>query len=458
MGILNYSDDEVKTWMKDKTPEQIAQQASTMGLNADQIKQATDIGGRNYTAADINGTAASLGYNFNGANGALTKQPAAQPAPTAQTNPGGMDIAGTYYTADQIKNQFAQPGFDPNRWAQEHGITNQDQIHQMTTQAKQIAGASNPTGDAALQSAWQNYRKYNPNGAGANDYASFVQNLNPAHANAIRNGTFSGAFTDMRDFAPGGIYAGKDISYAQNGLGARGMGDGWGDGGILGGGSTGGQGSAGGAASGGAPGAAGGGTGGSSSTTASGSTGAGTWNVTPDQTVESRIAGILSGGSGLLEKARAGAQQGMIARGLQNSSMAQTAGDSAMYDAALQIAKPDAATYADAAKTNANAQTSWSIAQNNNQTSRDNTTANINAQKELQQSTQLYNNLANQTASATSIQNWGLNTITTIQTSDLSAEAKNAAIKSVQQYLADSYQIQGDWHTSAAAAITAIFG
>jgi hypothetical protein len=169
------------------------------------------------------------------------------------------------------------------------------------------------------------------------------------------------------------------------------------------------------------------------------------------------VAGILAGGNPLAEQAAARSDMQMNARGLRNSSIAATAADDARYRVALDIARPDAATYADAAKTNANAQTSWGISQNNNQTRRDNTQANIVAQRELQQATQLYNNLANQTATASSIQSWGLNTITAIQASDLSADAKNAAIANIQQYLADSYQIQGNWHTSAARAIDAIF-
>ena len=92
----------------------------------------------------------------------------------------------------------------------------------------------------------------------------------------------------------------------------------------------------------------------------------------------------------------------MNARGLKNSSIAATAADDARYRVALDIARPDAATFADAAKTNAQAKTTWGISQNNNQTSRDNTQAQIGAQRELQRATQLYNNLSSQTSTATS--------------------------------------------------------
>jgi hypothetical protein len=465
MGILNYSADEVKNWMTGKTDAQVAEQAAAMGLNQSQIQEAYKSVGKNYTANDISGYAQNNGYTF-GANGALSKAPLAsnsasqpgQAAPTAQTSPGGMNIAGKYYTADQIKSEFSKPGFDPNRWAQENGITNQDEIHQLATQARQIAGSANPTGEAAMQAAWQQYRKYNPNGANFNNYEGFVGDQNPSRLAAIRAGTFTGAFTSPTDYAPGGIYAGTTADYGTYGLGSRGINNGWDDGagGAPGGG--GGQPSAGGGGSSfGGAGAGGGSSGGGSSSSAGGTSGPGNWQVTPEQTVESRVAGILAGGSPLIEQARARSDMAMNSRGLVNSSIAATAADDAGYRVALDIARPDAATFADAAKTNAQAKTSWGISQNNNQTSRDINQNNIVAQRELQQATQLYNNLANQTATASSIQTWGLNTITAIQASDLSADAKNAAIANIQQYLADSYMIQGDWHTSAARAIDAIF-
>ena len=197
---------------------------------------------------------------------------------------------------------------------------------------------------------------------------------------------------------------------------------------------------------------------GTSGTTTTGASGPGNWQVDPNQTVESRISGIINGNNPLLQQARARAEGRMNDRGLRNSSLATTAADSAVYDIAEKIASQDASTYADAAKTNAGALTSWGINQNNNQTQRDLSRNNIAAQRELARATQLYNNLTRQTESSTSIQNWGLSTITNIQGSDLSAEAKTTAIDSVKQFMGDSYQIQGDWHTSAASAIDAIFG
>jgi hypothetical protein len=77
------------------------------------------------------------------------------------------------------------------------------------------------------------------------------------------------------------------------------------------------------------------------------------WNVTPEQTVEGRIASILDPNSPIIAQARARSMDQMNARGLSNSSLAVTAGESAAYDAAIPIATADAATFAKAAGYNA---------------------------------------------------------------------------------------------------------
>ena len=455
MGILNYTADQTRDWMTGKTDAQVAEQAASMGLNRGQIREAYGTIGKNYTDADLDGYAKNNGYTF-GANGALSKdQLASSVASQPAQNTGGMQIGNQYVSKAELQKFFAEGG-DPNEWAQRNGITNPDQIHQLATQARGIAGNA-PTGDAALQQYFKQYQRYNPTGKFANDFAGWVNDQGANTANSIRSGTYTGAATSPSDFAPGGIHYGKSFSYQDSGQGALGMGGGWGDGST-----TGGAGGAqppagGGNTSPGGPVSGGGGSSGGSSSSAGGSSAPGNWQVTPDQTVESRVAGILAAGNPLVEQRRAQSDMKMNARGLVNSSIAQTASDDAAYSAALDIAKPDAATFADAAKTNAMAKTTWGISQNNNQTSRDNTQAQIGAQRELQRATQLYNNLTNQTATATSLQQWGLNTVASIQASDLSAEAKSAAIGTIQQYLADSYQIQGDWHTTAARMIDSIF-
>jgi len=79
------------------------------------------------------------------------------------------------------------------------------------------------------------------------------------------------------------------------------------------------------------------------------------WNVTPDQTVEGRMAGLMQQGNPLLERARTQALQGANERGILNSTMAAEAGTAALLDQARQIAGQDAATFAQSGQFNANA-------------------------------------------------------------------------------------------------------
>lgn len=77
------------------------------------------------------------------------------------------------------------------------------------------------------------------------------------------------------------------------------------------------------------------------------------WDVTPNETVRSQLQQIIADDSPLMQQARARAMQTANTRGLLNSSMAMTAADSAMYDAAMPIAQQDASTYARAGEFNA---------------------------------------------------------------------------------------------------------
>lgn len=221
---FNFTDDEIRSTLAGKTPDQIAQLAQQYGMNADQIQQATQIGGQNYSAADINSYAQNHGISLPSQQG--TPPPAPRPTPSGPSiNIPGFGQVGTA----ELQSFFAGGG-DPNQWAQAHGITNLDTIHKLATEARGLAGSSVPTGDAAMRNAFESYRLYNPNGAHANDYAGFVASQNPATAASIRSGAYTGTFIDPKDFEPGGIYApgtGHDFGYTQSGLGARGMGDGW---------------------------------------------------------------------------------------------------------------------------------------------------------------------------------------------------------------------------------------
>lgn len=77
------------------------------------------------------------------------------------------------------------------------------------------------------------------------------------------------------------------------------------------------------------------------------------WNVDSNQTVQGQVQGIIAANSPLMQQAQTRARQQAAGLGLLNSSMAVGAGQSALYDAALPMAQADAATYANAARTNA---------------------------------------------------------------------------------------------------------
>lgn len=85
------------------------------------------------------------------------------------------------------------------------------------------------------------------------------------------------------------------------------------------------------------------------------------WNVTPEQTVEGRVNGIIDKDSPIIQAARTRAGQASNARGLLNSSMGVEAGESAAYDAALPIASVDAQTSAKAAGYNADASNQFAV-------------------------------------------------------------------------------------------------
>lgn len=85
------------------------------------------------------------------------------------------------------------------------------------------------------------------------------------------------------------------------------------------------------------------------------------WNVDDNQLVRKQLEGVLAENSPLLQRANAQALQQANARGLLNSSMAVGASTGAVMDRALQIATPDAQTYGEAARTNAQLGTQTNI-------------------------------------------------------------------------------------------------
>jgi hypothetical protein len=77
----------------------------------------------------------------------------------------------------------------------------------------------------------------------------------------------------------------------------------------------------------------------------------GTSYVTPEMTVQGQLEQILAAGSPLQTLAESRAEEEAQKRGLLSSSMAIGAGQKALYDTALEVAKPDAQTYGAFGKT-----------------------------------------------------------------------------------------------------------
>jgi hypothetical protein len=93
------------------------------------------------------------------------------------------------------------------------------------------------------------------------------------------------------------------------------------------------------------------------------------WTVQPNQTVQAQLQQIIASDSPLMQQARTRALQTANGRGLLNSTMSQTAADSAMYDAAFPIAAADAGLYGEAARFNADSSNTFS--RDNNAFTRD---------------------------------------------------------------------------------------
>lgn len=86
------------------------------------------------------------------------------------------------------------------------------------------------------------------------------------------------------------------------------------------------------------------------------------WDVTDNQTVAGNVNALIGENSPLMQRAASQADAEMNARGLINSNMAVGAAQGALYDKALQIATPDAATRARAGEFNAGQSTNVNLA------------------------------------------------------------------------------------------------
>lgn len=107
------------------------------------------------------------------------------------------------------------------------------------------------------------------------------------------------------------------------------------------------------------------------------------WTVTPQQTVQGQLQGLLSQNNPLVQMAQTQGLENAQQRGLLNSSLGAEAGALAHYQYAMPIAQADAQTYSAAARTNAENRTQMN--QTNAGFENQYNLANFNAQNQLKQ-------------------------------------------------------------------------
>lgn len=92
------------------------------------------------------------------------------------------------------------------------------------------------------------------------------------------------------------------------------------------------------------------------------------WTTTPDQTVAGQLSSVIDENNPLQQQAKSRALRDANSRGLLNSSMAVTAGQSALYDAAMPIAQADAANASKTAGYNADTSNQFKVQDQNTAT------------------------------------------------------------------------------------------
>lgn len=356
MAIGNYTDQQVKDWMTGKSEAEVAQQAVSMGLNADQIAQAYQLSGKNYTAADN-------GYSFNPSTGAAQKayNPMTDPNRAGQGyGTDGKDVwsptQNRWITTDEVAKFIAT---NPNnqqvlQQAQALGLTGQDLNTALKGQGYtgQALGqhynalAFNLAGGGLGYSAQDSGHgaKDGRIVQGGGDGSDVIDGAN----NWTEKSGYIGAGSIGSSGTPVAGYKSYNGGYSVNGSftptptsPASGSGSNWGAQYT---GGTGSSSSSGSSYS----------TSGTPQMNLAGLRGATNMGVDPKtQTVAGQLETVLANDGPLIQQARTRALQSQNANGRLNSTMAQSAADSAAYDAAMAIATPDANTYNLAAQTNA---------------------------------------------------------------------------------------------------------
>ncbi len=185
-------------------------------------------------------------------------------------------------------------------------------------------------------------------------------------------------------------------------------------------------------------------------------------SINPEtDTVQGQINGLLRKGNPLLDRAAALSDQKSNERGLVYSSMGVQAGQTAVLDAALQIATPDAGFYNqqrlanqsyqnDAAKTNASAQNTVNNMGYNNQL----TQSNMGLQQQYTQANATQANLNAIALNDAQLAGNLKNSLATLQANASTAQGQNAynqALQTVSDLNAALTAIQGNPNLDAAA-------
>lgn len=236
LGGQTYSDDQIKQYFVGKTPDQIAKDAASLGLNANQIADIARLGGQNVSANDISSWGSSNGYNFNG-SGARDAAPVSQPG-----TGDGMWAGGNWLSKQQVQDFYKSGGDDVQWYQQNIGGNDLAKQRDFLLQARQLAGPGTMQGENALRHYYDMYQKYVPGGAFQGDYNGFKNDIlsSPGRSGSIESGSYTGqGWLTSRDNDFGGVLGpGGSLNTPHdssgNGFGALGNGTGWGTGGSSG--------------------------------------------------------------------------------------------------------------------------------------------------------------------------------------------------------------------------------
>ena len=163
------------------------------------------------------------------------------------------------------------------------------------------------------------------------------------------------------------------------------------------------------------------------------------WTVTPNQTVQGNLTGILSSGSPLMQQANNEGLQTANSRGLLNSSIAAGTAENSLISAATPIATTDAQTNASAASANQNAANAFATTNASNAFNAQQNIYNQNVATANQASSQTAASNQNMQSQIGSITSQFNNDVATIQTSQtMTQQAKDYSI----QQLESAYKAQ----------------